>query len=298
MNTPYGTGTSMLSTEKTALKAVMQTPFDSVYKLSPDGMTYLEPLMLREPEAVKKGETQKLVALNPSNKKLQDALKRYSDNSSKFKKIREVFGENSRYHPNQLIGKQYLPPGGLCQKEPMYRLACKISDLKHLYRTGELAMDPFDFIRWRVIKKAGSLLAKPGDSPKDFIRTVVYKLCDDSVASNAKIYQDSVMRQAVLLSAAQRNQLGNYGHKGKNRKNSGMRQTTLPYRGATPRQRSRLSIDDVVDNRPEAAPALTRPLAAERRARPAARPTIYAGVNAFRAQRQQQQRSQQRTSGN
>jgi hypothetical protein len=97
----------------------------------------------------------------------------------------------------------------------MYRLACKISDLQHLKEIGELAMDPFDFIRWRIMKKAASLLVKPGDSPKNFLRTIIYKLCDDTKDPKGKVYQDSVMRRAVLLSARKRNHLGHYGSKKK-----------------------------------------------------------------------------------
>ncbi|UKZ78915.1 hypothetical protein TrVFT333_006662 [Trichoderma virens FT-333] len=273
-----GALTDLLPSDEVKLRAVLKTPYDRVYRLSPDGSTFLEPesswdsldryLEGQAPEAVMKDEAHKRLLLNPNDKTLKDAHKHYSDNSSKFKKIREIFGEGSKYHPNQLIAKQ-----------------------------GELAMDPFDFIRWRIIKKAGSLLEKPGDTPKNFIRTVVYKLCDpDSQAAGAKVYHDSVMRQAVLLSAAQRNHLGNYGSKGKHRKNSATQQRPLPYREAVPRQRARLSRDDVVDNRPEASRALARPV--QRRARPAAGPPIYAGVNAFRAGQQQRQRTQQRVTGN
>lgn len=238
-----------------------------------------------------KDEAHKRIQLNPSNDALKHAHKRFSDNSSKFKKIREIFGEGSKYHPNQLVAKRFLPQRGFCQKEAMYRLACKISDLQHLYNTGHLVMDPFDFIRWRIIKKVGSLLAKPGDNPKRFIRTVVYKLADDSEDTGTKTYQDSVMRYAVLLSAEKRNHLGNYGHKGKNRKKT-LQQTTLPYRAAAPRPRVKISRDDIVDSRPEASPAVARPV--QRRARLAAGPPIYAGVNAYRAGQKQQQCSQKR----
>ncbi|KAL7935812.1 hypothetical protein V8C35DRAFT_333625 [Trichoderma chlorosporum] len=282
---------SLLPREESAFRAVLQTPYDSVYKLSPDGSTFLEPRLLRGtpgPEALKKREAKKRLELNPGNKALKDAHKRYADNSSKFKKIREIFGEDSKYHPNQLIGKQHLPAGGLCQKEPMYRLACKISDLQHLYSNGKLAMDPFDFIRWRLLKKVESLRATPGDSPKN-IRTVVYKLCDDSEDSGTRVYQDTVMRQAVLLSAAQRNHLGNYGHKAKNRKNGTLKQGLLPYKQAAPRRRVRISAQDVMDSRPKARPDAAPPT--QRRAQLAAGPPVYAGVNAYRAAQQQQQPS-------
>ncbi|KAL6859531.1 hypothetical protein J3F83DRAFT_749283 [Trichoderma novae-zelandiae] len=228
------------------------------------------------------------------------ALKRYRDNSSKYKKIKEVFGEQSRYHPNQILGKDYLPPGGFCQKEPMYRLACKISDLKHLHRKGALAMDPFDFIRWRILKKAASFMLSPGDNPKNSIRTIVYKLCDDSGDIQSRAYQDSVMRQAVLLSAAQRNHLGNYGPRGRQRKFWLTDQRDLPYGAVVSPQKSRLTEEDVVDHRSES----PVPLAGRAqhhvtaRARPrvtaAARTPIYSGVNAFRAQQQQRREAQRR----
>lgn len=38
---------SLLPSDEAALRAVLKTPFDSVYKLSPDGRTYLEPLHLQ-----------------------------------------------------------------------------------------------------------------------------------------------------------------------------------------------------------------------------------------------------------
>ncbi|KAL6823196.1 hypothetical protein V8C40DRAFT_32098 [Trichoderma camerunense] len=159
----------------------------------------------------------------------------------------------------------------------MYRLACKISDLQHLYNTGNLLMDPFDFIRWRIIKKVGSLLANPWDNPKKFIRTVVYKLADDSELTGTKTYQDSVMRYAVLLSAAQRNHLGSYGHKSKNRKKT-LKQKTLPYEVAAPRPRVKISRDDIVDSRPEASAAVAQPV--QKRARLWGRRADFGSVHA------------------
>ncbi|KAL7802075.1 hypothetical protein V8C44DRAFT_353628 [Trichoderma aethiopicum] len=296
MNNPYEINTAPPTigtpSDAATLRELLKTPFDSVYKISPDGRTYLEPLMLRgtpnpswdslvdfldrqEPESEKKSEVAYLSRLNPRDKALRASLKRLRDNSSKFKKIREVFGEHSRYHPNQLLSKDYLPPGGLCQKEPMYRLACKISDLKHLHRTGALAMDPFDFIRWRIIKKAASFMPNPGDNPKHSIRTMVYKLCDDSIDVLSRPYQDSVMRHAVLMSAAQRNHLGAYGPRGRWRKYWLTDERESAYSKRARRERH---------------------AAALARARAAAAPTapVYSGVNAFRAQQQQRREAEER----
>ncbi|TFB06404.1 hypothetical protein CCMA1212_001377 [Trichoderma ghanense] len=308
MNNPYEINTAppTIGTPKDAatLRELLKTPYDRVYKVSPDGRTFLEPLLLRGtlPESERKREVAYLSQLDPSNKSLRIELKRYRDNSSKFKKIREVFGEQSRYHPNQLISKDYMPPGGLCQKELMYRLACKISDLKHLHRTGFLAMDPFDFIRWRLLKKAASFMPNPGDNPKRSIRTIVYKLCDDSVNILSKQYQDSVMRHAVLMSAAQRNQLAIYGPRGRTRKYWLTDQRGSPYstRAVASPQKSRLTEEDVVDHHSASPLPLAR--RAERRAAARARALgaaasttpIYAGVNAFRAQQQQRREAQRR----
>ncbi|KAL7815599.1 hypothetical protein V8C26DRAFT_435755 [Trichoderma gracile] len=298
MNNPYEINTAppTIGTPQDAatLRELLKTPYDSVYKLSADGRTFLEPLLLRgtpnpswdslvefldrqEPESEKKREVAYLSQLNPRDKALRASLKRYRDNSSKFKKIREIFGEHSRYHPNQLFAKEYLPEGGLCQMEQMYRVACKISDLKHLHRTGALAMDPFDFIRWRLIKKAASFMRNPGDNPKTSIRTLVYKLCDDSVGVLSRPYQDSVMRHAVLMSAAQRNHLSAYGPRGRTRKYWLSDQRNSPYSSRAFRRSQRHA-------------------AALARARAAAASTgpVYTGVNAFRAQQQQRREAEKR----
>ncbi|KAM0260165.1 hypothetical protein ACHAQJ_002930 [Trichoderma viride] len=314
---------SLSEEEIATLKILLKTPYEKVFKLSPDGKTFLEPSLLRgtpvqridesheywerswdsvdtvlarqEPEAKKKQEAYARTQFDPNNKALQEALKRYSDNSSKYKKIREIFGKDGKYHPNQIIGKRYLPPQGLCQKESMYRLACKITDLEYLHKTGVLAMDPFDFIRWRVMKKAVSLLAKPGDNPKQFLRTIISKLGDDSGDPKAKAYQDSVMRQAVLLSAHMRNQLGNYGPKKKIGVAQPMLLPSRPRQTALP-QRPKLLKNDV-ENLPETplAPAIR---VERQRARPIARPPIYTGVNAYRAKQRQQRQAERPLNGN
>jgi hypothetical protein len=83
-----------------------------------------------------------------------DPLKRehklHMDNCSKHIKIREIFGPDSAYHPNQLVAKRHLPVAGLCEQEIMYKMACKVSDLQVLHKNGELAMDPFEFYRFQV----------------------------------------------------------------------------------------------------------------------------------------------------
>lgn len=180
--------------------------------------------------------------------------------------------------------------------EPMYKLACKISDLQCLQNQGKLGMDPFDFIRWRVIKKAASMLIMPGDTPKSFLRSIVYRLGDDTNDLKGKGYEDTVMRQAALLSARERHLLNSYGPKKKFIKSVG-RQTHLPFRPAirnVQRQTPRLSSADVRNSAPKASTAQARRNEAQRaqRARRNAVPSVYNGVNDYRARQQQRQRQQ------
>ncbi|KAK6448921.1 hypothetical protein FP744_10005171 [Trichoderma asperellum] len=284
------------------LERLLMTPFEQVYKLSPDGKTYesswdsLDALLARQdPEAEKKREAHAHLQRNPNDKALQKIFKHYSDNSSKFKKIRDIFGEHGRYHPNQLIGKRCLPEQGLCQMEAMYKLACKISDLQCLQNNGQLMMDPFDFIRWRVIKKAASLLVMPGDTPKPFLRSIVYRLGDDCNDVKGKIYEDSVMRQAALLSARERNLLNSYGPRKKFIKGGG-RQTHLPFRRVirnVQARRPRLLSGDVNNGTSEAPRVPARQVEGQR-ARPNAVPPIYTGINDYRARQQQRLQAQRR----
>lgn len=173
---------------------------------------------------------------------------------------------------------------------PMYKLACKITDLQCLRDRGNLLMDPFDFIRWRVIKKAASLLFMPGDTLKT--RSIVCKLGDDGSDAKGKIYEDSVMRQAALLSARERNLLNSYGPKKRFIK-SGGRQTHLPFRSVNrdvQRQRPRLLSSDVINSTP-ASRAPARRVEGQR-VRHNAAPPIYTGVNDYRARQQQLQQAQ------
>lgn len=182
--------------------------------------------------------------------------------------------------------------------EPMYKLACKISDLQCLQNQGQLGMDPFDFIRWRVIKKAASMLVKPGDTPKSFLRTIIYRLGDDCNGVNGKAYEDSVMRQAALLSARERHLLNSYGPKKRFIKSVG-RQAHLPFRPAirnVQRRIPRLLSVDVRNSIPQASTAQARRNEAQRaqQARRNAVPSVYNGVNDYRARQQQRQQAQRR----
>lgn len=51
--------------------------------------------------------------LDPDNKLVQRRGKFHQDNMSKYHKIREIFGPDSDYHPNQLAAKHHLPRLGL-----------------------------------------------------------------------------------------------------------------------------------------------------------------------------------------
>lgn len=57
-------------------------------------------------------------------------------------KMKEVFGRDSYYHPRQLINEKHIPAKGPCERECMYKHACKVSDLKVMQSKGLLAMGP------------------------------------------------------------------------------------------------------------------------------------------------------------
>lgn len=290
----------------------LQTPFDAVYELSPDGAHYVKPASLRDTpvakitqdspywipsweslddylakeggEDAKKQEWRIRLQRNPGDKKAREAVKKHQDNMSKHYKIREIFGPDSDYHPNQVVSKRHLPTRGLCRKEVMYRLACKISELRELHARGVLAMEPWDFIRWRIGKKIQEKLSLPGKSASSFMASAVYRLCDEN-QDGSNPHGDAVLRAAVMLAARSQNRLGNY-------KTHQQPQSSVPDnltralarapgagRRAPQPARPRRGLP------PDAAHAAEEARRAKR-ARVAAQPSTYQGVNAFRAQMQ------------
>ena len=55
----------------------------------------------------------------PRYESIKKAKKLHSDNCSKQSKIRQIFGPDSPYHPNQLVARKHLPAAGLCEQEIM-----------------------------------------------------------------------------------------------------------------------------------------------------------------------------------
>ncbi|PHH91365.1 hypothetical protein CDD83_726 [Cordyceps sp. RAO-2017] len=289
------------------LMDILRTPYTSVFSTNEQGTEYFMPATLRGVPVTKiaeddpywetrwesldvflskEDEEKRLVHesrarlnLDPENKAVQKDCKFHQDNMSKYHKIREIFGPNSSYHPNQLVSKPHMPEDGFCVKELMYRLACKVSDLQVLQRKGFLAMDPWDFIRWRVGLKIQERLTFPGERAVSFMRTVVYKLCDDGDAVTNP-HGDPIMRQAAILAAKCQNRMGNYKTPKPSTTNGDPRPPPPPppkkKRGRPGTRQARMEKEArAVEERRQ-----------ERRARLAAVPSTYQGVNAFKAQMQ------------
>lgn len=212
----------------------------------------------------------------PNNVTIQKRAKFHQDNMSKHFKIREIFGDHSPYHPNQLVAKRHLPVEGLCQKELMYRVACKISDLKILNEKGSLAMDAWDFIRWRIGLKIAERINHLGENGKRFVRTIIYKLCDEDKQATSGGYEDSIMRQAVLISARYQNRISSFKTKGTAEPGGSQPPFTGKHRVRRSRHRSN-------NTQHETTVATRQEERQERRARLAAQTGSYQGVNAFRA---------------
>jgi hypothetical protein len=142
---------------------------------------------------------------------IQKKHKLHSDNVSKQRKIREIFGPSTANHPNQVVAKEYLPVDGLCgDQETVYTMACKISDLAVLSNKGELFMDPFDFFRWRVSEKIREKDFWKRGADKNPIKSIINKLGGDDTGSP---YHDELFREAVKRSAKHQGLENRYGRK-------------------------------------------------------------------------------------
>lgn len=301
---------------------MLQTPWDHVYTVSRNGKTYKTPVTLGSTPVDKIKETgpywesswQSLDKfldqesteedlkkdfhvrhrVNPTDKYLAKMYKFHQDNVSKHRKIREMFGAGSPYHPNQLVSKHHLPPDGLCHKEIMYKLACKLSDLRALHERRELSMDPWDFLRWRIGRKAQSLVGTTWESTSGIIKTVISRICDDSGHDQAEKYEDRLLRQAVLRSALYQGRLGAFGSKDAVKFATRIRKTTYYLQSGSTRVPRSASPPAPVNRPFPSLPSLT--VAArerqERRQR-LNRPSEYQGVNAFRAQQRTRFRESQ-----
>ncbi|KAK2605880.1 hypothetical protein QQS21_003720 [Conoideocrella luteorostrata] len=235
-------------------------------------------------EKALKEHYQDLKNRGPPDLAIQKRAKFHQDNMSKHIKIREIFGDNSAYHPNQLVSKLHSPREGFCQKELMYRVACKISDLKVLNRTGHLKMDAWDFLRWRISLKLNEHLSHVGESARDNVRTTIYKISDDGINNN---YKDDVLRQAILLSAQHQHRLSSFRTSG----NKFGAQDVLRAQPNKPfhREPQRCRPRDAPIARPSKKPEVRAKTEArqERRRQLAAQSSEYQGVNAFRAQQRE-----------
>ncbi|KAF5024749.1 hypothetical protein F66182_3181 [Fusarium sp. NRRL 66182] len=288
-----------------AMNQMLRKPWNTVYAISPDGEKYTAPQCLNgtptskisesdpywksewlsldaflaqeESEEKAKAEAREQLKINPNSKAAQGALKLHTDNVSKHRRIRDIFGPNTSYHPNQLVSKHHLPKEGLCHKELMYRLACKISDLRVLNEKGELWMGPWDFIRWRIIVKLQSFLSFPAASGRDLIRGIIYKICDESgPEGSTRQYEDVLLRQAIIRSAGYQNRLASFNGQGNKTKAA----------GPGSRGHSRASTTSRPKNKPLALSTGRSQTASrvDKREKRAPRPSTYQGVNAYRVQ--------------
>lgn len=299
------------------LRKMLGTPYDEVFELSKDGLTYVRPASLFGVPVAKSGEgtaywqpgwasldayvageqgeedlkrrAADVLQNDPDNKAAQKERKLRTDNVSKQRKIREVFGGDQRAHPNQVVAKRYLPPGGLCEQELMYHLGCKMTDLTVLASKNLLGMDPWDFYRWRIgkvlMERRRGLI--PG-TKKEGIRGVINSLDSENGA-------DSLFREAVIYSARLQGRFASYGPRKKTgdgtyaqcgkvvRGSRKQRQRLPPRLLARPTAASTptMGTDFVKQRRAE-----QEKIRAERRARLAQQQsTRYAGVNAYREAR-------------
>lgn len=302
---------------------VLRTRWEDVYQLSDDGATYMRPRFLRgvpvgampgsyqsrlwaklgdylakeEEEERLKAEYNERIgnAIGPVNKTLRDRHKMHKDNVSKHRKIREVFGGTSTIHPNQVISKGHLPVAGLCEQEVMYMLGCKYTDLVALSNRGLLAMDPWDFLRWRIGQLVEQKLMIPGQSGRKSIRGIIFGIRSEK--SDDPIFREIILRSARLAGTSAR-----YGHKKKQQSRVKEGPLSKQWRGQTTAYASRQQPTSTASSaraaRQQSQQAEVEQRRAERKAalreeerRRAQGGSGYQGVNAWRQQQRQDQPS-------
>ncbi|RDA88190.1 hypothetical protein CP532_6817 [Ophiocordyceps camponoti-leonardi (nom. inval.)] len=257
---------------------------DSSY-CEPDWATVEDFLAGEEHEEKEKRKFKELSDGHPQNRSYAEKYKLHQDNVSKFRRIRDIFGPGSSYHPNQLVAKCHLPPAGLCEKEIMYRLACKVSELRTLQEKGYLTMDPWDFLRWRIATKVQEHLRHPGDRAHSFIKSVIMRLWDADDGKNRNTYADPLMREAAIRAANVSNRPNLYKKPKTGRLPSASSTSRQPKTSTTGRKRGRPKGPTLEE--------LREARRRERRERMAAIPSmyrepVYSGVNAYRANQRAQ----------
>ncbi|KAM0501955.1 hypothetical protein ACHAP8_004252 [Fusarium lateritium] len=286
---------------------MLQKRADEVFAVSSDGQTYTAPRCLigtpvrkitenddywksgwlslqsffaqEENEKKAKAEAGVRRQLDPSDKRAAKEHKIHSDNVCKHKKIKEIFGKETNYHPNQLVSKHHLPADGLCHMDIMYKLACKVSDLKYLQDRKELTMDPWDFIRWRVALKLQPKLLFAAQSGREYIRTIISQVFEGpGTVSFPRPYHDPLLRAAIIRSAGYQGRLNSYGKPSDKHK--------VVKRPSTTTSRVKARPLSPLAQRP------VNPSRVEKRQKISSQPSTYHGVNAFRAQQQTRQGSQ------
>lgn len=216
-----------------------------------------------------------------STDRLNKLLKTASDDCSKYAKIREIFGNSiGKYHPNQLVAKKHMPADGLCEKELLYKLALKISNLQELFQMKKLTMDPYDFYRWAICKNLNSDLLSVLYNSRKLLKGIIRTMGDDGGQA------DQGFRTIVLYWASL---TGNERKFGKNKARR-VRKLGKPSTPKTAKLAS-YAIHEKVDSKGrELAYGISHSKERDRKRRrladrEAGRPKIYGGVNAHRAER-------------
>ncbi|RGP79223.1 acyl- thioesterase ii [Fusarium longipes] len=307
------TGSQLRSGSVTSeeVNQMLQKPPDDVFAFSSDGQTYTAPRCLvgtpvrkisekdeywksgwlsletflaqEEDEEKAKAKACELTKSYPDNKTYADTYKRHSDNVSKHRKIREIFGPDTSYHPNQLVSKHRLPAQGLCSMDLMYKLACKVSDLRVLKDRGELAMDPWDFIRWRVMLQLQAKLRLTVDSGREHVKSIISQIFEGpGTTTSPRPYHDPLLRAAILRSAVYQGRRNSFIAPGDRRVVN--RTSTI-----TSHINSRPLVTST--NRPLNPSRLLNSSRVEKRQNKPSHASSYQGVNSFRAQQKARQDS-------